>query len=232
MGRARAIAISTLLARSFVGVAPAFTTACSSGSATSPEAGVTLGSVEGNALSGTYAFPVNYAVIDTQLPRDQCGFDTALDGGAYASFALWLSDVDIYNDAGGMLAITPSPSHILSIQVAGPSYTSTSNASDVASPTPIAPGVYAIGFEDADDDELCGLPPGGSATLDRYDFAGDAGAYTQATALSGSVTVTSLGSGRIAGKFNVELGAIVYGAIFIDTQHPIPFSGTFVATGM
>jgi hypothetical protein len=184
----------------------------------------------GNVLSGTYAFPVSYSVIDTSLAKDQCGYQTVLDGGAYAAFALWLSDVDIFNDAGGMLAATPSPSRIVSLQVAGPSYVGSAVPPSGTTPQPIAPGVYPIGFEDADDDELCSLPPGGSATVDVYDFDGDSGAYTQATALSGAVTVTHAGAGRITGKFSVELGAIVYGNVFIDTLHPAAFSGTFDST--
>jgi hypothetical protein len=190
------------------------------------------GAVAGNSLRGSHAFPVNYAVIDTQLAKDQCCFATVLDGGGYASFAIWLSDADLYDDAGGMLAVTPSPSHVIGLQVAGPSYTSAMAPAAGTPPTAITPGVYAIGFEDADDDELCSLPPGGSAVLDRYDFSGDAGMYKQATAVSGTVTLTSLGPGHITGSFDVELASIAYGSAFIDTQHPFPFSGTFDATGM
>jgi hypothetical protein len=205
---------------------------CSGSSSTTGPAMQTALQDAGNALDGSYAFPVGYAVIDTQLAKDQCGYETALAGGAYGAFALWLSDVDIFDDAGGMFAVTPSPSHILSIQVAGPSYQGSNAPPAGTDPLPIKPGIYPIGFEDADDDELCSLPTGGAATVDRYDFAGDADAYTQATALSGTVTVTQAGQGRIAGSFDVQLAPIVYGDIFIDTQHAVPFSGTFDATGM
>jgi hypothetical protein len=186
----------------------------------------------GNTLEGSYAFPVSYSVIDTRLAKDQCGYETVLAGGAYAAFSLWLSDVNIFTDAGGMFAVTPSPSHILSIQVAGPSYVGSAIPPSGTEPQPIEPGAYPIGFEDADDDELCSLPSGGAATLDRYDFAGDAGAYTQATALSGAVTITRASQGRIVGRFDVQLAPIVYGAVFIDTQNAVSFSGTFDATGM
>jgi hypothetical protein len=219
---------STRFARIVWAVAAA-TLGCA-GSSAAPGAGGQAPPDGGSVLSGTYAFPVSYSVLDTSLVKDQCGYQTVLDGGAFAAFALWLSDVDIFNDAGGMLAATPSPSRIVSLQVAGPSYIGSATPPAGTTPQPITPGVYPIGFEDADDDELCSLPPGGAATLDVYDFDGDAGAYTQATALSGTVTVTYAGAGRVAGRFSVELGAIVYGSVFIDTLHPAAFSGTFDST--
>ena len=216
-----------------LGLAVAILGAGCSGGEAGPPAGSIVGAASdaGSSLTGSHAFSVNYAVIDTQLAKDQCCFETALDGGGYASFAIWLSDVDIYDGEGGMLPVTPSPSHVIGIQVAGPSYTGAAAPASGNPPSPITPGVYAIGFEGADDDELCSLPPGGSAVLDRYDFSGDAGMYKQATAFSGTVTLTSLAPGRIEGRFDVELAAINSSA-FIDTQHLIPLSGTFDATGM
>lgn len=229
MGR-KVASSSTKWARIAACVAAAASWGCA-GSSAPPGAGTQAPPADGgNALTGSYAFPVGYSVIDTSLVKDQCSYETVLDGGAYAAFVLWLSDVDIFNDAGGMLAATPSPSRIVSIQVAGPSYVGGAAPPSGTLPQPITPGMFPIGFEDADDDELCSLPPGGAATVDVYDFDGDAGMYTQATALSGSVTVTYAANGRITGNFSVELGAIVYGDIFIDTLHPAAFSGTFDAT--
>jgi hypothetical protein len=218
--------------RLMAGVAGATLAGCSGSSSTTGAEAPTAVPDAGNTLDGSYAFPVRYSVVDTQLAHDQCGYQTVLSGGAYAAFALWLSDVDVFDDAGGMFAVTPSPSHILSIQVAGPSYVGSNTPPSGTDPKPIRPGVFPIGFEDADDDELCSLPSGGAATLDRYDFAGDAGEYTQATAVSGSVTLTQAGQGHVVGRFDVQIAPIVYGDVFIDTQHAVAFSGTFDATGM
>jgi hypothetical protein len=46
------------------------------------------------------------------------------------------------------------------------------------------------------------------------------------------VTITRASQGRIVGRFDVQLAPIVYGAVFIDTQNAVSFSGTFDATGM
>ena len=83
------------------------------------------------------------------------------------------------------------------------------------------------------DDDVCMLDgTGGQALVDVLAFGvNDAGGATpEATALSGTVTVTAIGPGHVAGSFDVQLGAVDETADTIDTQHPAPFSGTFDVT--
>jgi hypothetical protein len=151
-----------------------------------------------------------------------------------------MSNIDLFSDAGVLLQTTPSPSHVLRVEVAGPSYADTGGTvlPDGSAAAPIPPGSYDIGYEAEDDDVLCALPTGTSAILDVFDFTADGGVavegvtYTQATAISGTVNVTSISPGHIVGSFDVQLAAFVYSknGFDIDTQNPTSFSGTFDAT--
>jgi hypothetical protein len=177
----------------------------------------------GNSLAGSYAFPVTYAFIDANTPARQCGDTTTIPGGGYASFVLLLSDVDPYDDAGNPAGYLPPGSHLVRIELAGPGAMTPLDAG----PAPVTPGTYTIGFEGENDDDLCMLPPNTSAILDVFDFTAD-GSYTQATAASGTVTITSVVTGRIQGSFAVQLSH----SPFQVTQPTIPFSGSFDARAM
>jgi hypothetical protein len=158
-------------------IAVGFSVGCSSGPSPSGQSG-DAARRGGNALVGSYAFPVTYSVIDSQLPKSECGDQTLLDaGGGYGSFALWMSTVDLFDDAGALLATTPSPSRILRIEVAGPSYADMGGgaAPDGSTVAPITPGSHVIGYEAEDDDDICSLPAGTSAILDVFDFTADGG---------------------------------------------------------
>jgi hypothetical protein len=191
---------------------------CSTSPASSPAS-----SDGGNGLSGSYAFPVSYALIDSKTPNLQCGDTTALPAGGYASFVLWLSDVDPFDDAGNPLGYLPAGAHLVRIELAGPGATTPLDAGPVA----VMPGTYTVGFEGQNDDDLCMLPAGASAILDVFDFSADS-SYTQATAASGTVTLTSVVTGQIQGSFAVQLSQ----SPFRVTQPTFPFSGSFDARTM
>ena len=92
------------------------------------------------------------------------------------------------------------------------------------------PGVYPIGCEAVTDDDLSMLSDtGGLAILDLYDSVGDGG-ITQATALTGTVTLTTVRLDHIQGTFSVELGTFVGDTL--DRQNPIALSGSFDSTPM
>lgn len=187
----------------------------------------TLESDGGNVLTGTVAFPVNFAFIDTSIPKEDCNDTTSLPGGGYASFALFLSDVDPFGDTGAPLNTLPPGAHLLRIELAGPSYTGAFGSADGGAAAPVTPGTYTVGFDGEDDDDLCMLPPGTSAILDVFDFSGD-GSFTQTTAASGTITLTTVMTGDIQGSFQVALSQ----SPFHVTQPTVPFAGTFNAQGM
>jgi hypothetical protein len=173
------------------------------------------------------AFPVNFSLIDTSIPKEDCGDTTSLPAGGYASFALFLSDLTLIVDGQGDPANLPAGGHMLRIEVAGPSYTIAGAPAEGGTAEPVTPGTYTIGFEGEDDDDLCMLPPGTSAILDVFDFSGD-GSFTQTTAVSGTITLTTVTTGHIQGSFQVELSQSPFRVI----QPTIPFAGTFDVHGM
>src|SRR5579863_3577057 len=76
---------------------------------------------------------------------------------------------------------------------------------------PLTQGTYSIGFENVTDPDLCMLSnTTGSALVDVVDFpdAGGGSVTLVATALSGTVTLRVVGGGRVAGSFQVMMGAV------------------------
>ena len=55
------------------------------------------------------------------------------------------------------------------------------------------------------------------------------GAITVASALTGTVTLTTIVPGHIVGSFDVKMAAYLPSGLF-DTAHPTAFSGTFDST--
>jgi hypothetical protein len=180
----------------------------------------------GNVVSATYGFPVMYSVF--QGGGDPCMGGPPPDGG-YGSLVVLLADFTPPGDAG-LQNGGPVGGHVLRVQITGPSYTGSNEPPDGSAVKPVVPGTYTIGFEGEDDDDLCMLPPGTSAELDVFQYTSDAGAYTQAQAVSGSVKLTAVSLGQVEGTFGVVLDKIVYadGGPF-TFQDPMPFTGQFVA---
>ncbi|HEY2516535.1 MAG TPA: hypothetical protein VGI39_36950, partial [Polyangiaceae bacterium] len=160
----------------------------------------------GNELTGTAAFPVHDAVIDTQTPKAECGYESALAGGGYGSVVLWLSDQPLGATDGGSPGNSPPTSaHLLRIELAGPSYAGGNSPPAGGAVAAMGAGTYAISFEAQNDEDLCMLTPGGAAVLDVFDIGTDAASYTQATAASGTVTLSTVTTGHMVGSFDVQL---------------------------
>jgi hypothetical protein len=200
-------------------------TACGS-STSSPTADV--------ISAGPYAVPSGYAFIDTRTPFEEVGDETLLDGGGYGAVAVVLADFDPRSDAGLLAATPPAGGHVLRIELVGPSYIGGApKLMDGATPVAMSPGRYAVGFEGESDDDLGMLPTGTSALLDLFGF-GDAGSYTQAQAVSGTVTLTTIASGHATGTFNVQIAPYAGSPTpsRIDPTSSVPFSGSFAATNL
>jgi hypothetical protein len=86
----------------------------------------------------------------------------------------------------------------------------------------LAPATYTISNEFEDDEDLCMLQGGGTAILGLGPLGGD----SSSIAISGTVMLTSVGAGSVAGTFDVLMGG-PYGTT--DGSAPLPLSGSFDA---
>jgi hypothetical protein len=186
-----------------------------------------------NSVVGRYGFDVRYAVVDTTQAHDQCGWQEVLPDGSYAAVAVILADQQLVGYCGPVDGGMPSLAghSFVNIQLAGPTYaTQGPGLPDGATPAPLSPGQYAIANEGVDDDQICSVRgTGGSALVDVRDW-GDGGgaAESVATAVSGAVIVTSVGSGYVAGTFAV-VAAPPLASGELDSANSTPLSGTFSA---
>jgi len=183
----------------------------------------------GNSLSGTYAFPVQSAVVGTGGPAGDCGYAGLLPGGGYAAFQVILVDVNVSAlcaDASAEVSVAGKT--FVVIQTKSASYSG--GAHPDAGLAAVAPGTYPIIFEDVTDDDLCGAPSN-SALVDVRNFKTDGeGAIPVASAVTGSVTYTMTASGHVTGNFSVQMAALLPSGQF-DTTHVTPLSGSFDAAG-
>jgi hypothetical protein len=186
-----------------------------------------------NSAVGRYGFDVKYEVVDTTQAHSQCSWEEVLPDGSYAAVAVILADEQLLgycgqeSDGGRSFAGHP----FLNIQVAGPTYaTQGPDLPDGETPAALSPGQYNIANEGVDDDQICNVRgTGGAALVDVGDW-GDGGgpAVSVATAVSGTVTLTSVGFGYVAGTFDVlVVPPLPSGQL--DLTNSTPLSGTFSA---
>jgi hypothetical protein len=93
--------------------------------------------------------------------------------------------------------------------------------SGVTLTTSLSPGTYAVGNEHEDDEDLCMLAAGSSAYLLFAPLHGE----SLSIAVSGTITVDSVGTDAVTGSFNVVMGG-PYGETDAGTS---PLTGTFDA---
>jgi hypothetical protein len=182
-----------------------------------------------NSISGTYAFPVQEALISTE-PQDECDYPAMSPDGTYVDFGILLTDTAFPNVCVDGGPSSDAAGHrFVDIQMKSISYAPGGNLGLDGGETPITPGTYPVSFEGEDDDDLC-MAGAAMPLLDVRDFGSvdGGGAMPVASALSGTVTLTTVGSGHIAGSFDVMMVAYLPSGLF-DTAHPTPFSGTFDA---
>lgn len=223
-----------IIGTSIAAASSALTPACSSSSGpgatpgtSSPQDGGP--SDAGNTLTGSGAFTVSDTIVDTQEAKDECSYETLLPDGSFAAFGIIMAQTNISAYCSADAAFSPPGGQpFVVVQVAGPSYSNPGPA-DGGGLKAITPGTYTVGFENVPDDDLCMLAgTGASALVDIRTWKGGdaAGAVTAAEALSGTVTITSISPGHVAGSFSVMMVSVSSTGQF-DTQHPSALSGTF-----
>jgi hypothetical protein len=201
--------------------------AASDGSLVVPSDGAT-------GLDGPLAFGVHYSVLVPQNLQTACGYAPGPSTG-YGDVVVIMTDVDVSGNCASGFAGPPPAGAVghpfVRIEVASPSYgRGGAGLSPEAGPAAaLAPGSSMIGYENVSDPDSCMLAhTGGTALLDLLDF-GDAGfAQEIATSLSGTVTLTAVETGHVAGDFDVLLARLSSGGLQVDAA--APFTGHFDTT--
>jgi hypothetical protein len=178
-------------------------------------------------LAGPLAFPVQWVLMDPTEPASECGADAVASGG-YAATAIVMfedneSSLACADDAGLNRGAT---GRFILVEVATLQYVQ--ETTDLASPPPptqaLTAGVYTIVNQGENDEALCAEPVSApTAILEVEQFGlNDA----QQIAVSGTVTIESIGPRSIVGTFNVMLGG-PFGQT--DGGQGQPLSGSFNA---
>jgi hypothetical protein len=171
-------------------------------------------------LTGSQAFTVAWALMDPSEPADECMSD-AVPGGGVAATAILLAQEDLSSsvcgDGGNPDA---GVGYIVNIEIATQEYAMGTTQLTQS----LTAGTYVIGNEGEDDEDLCMLPGGSTAILQLFDPTNPGGASS--IAISGTVTIDSVGPGSIAGSFDAVMGG-PYG--YTDASPPPSLSGTFKA---
>jgi hypothetical protein len=180
-----------------------------------------------NMLSGPSAFPVRAAWMDPAEPASQCGADAVTSGGyAATSIVLFENDESSLACADGGLSRGGS-GRFVDIQVGTLQYITlqTSSANPPPATQALTPGVYPILNERENQENLCSVPVTTPiSVLEVQQF----GLYdAQQIAISGTVTIESVGPRSIVGTFSVLLGG-PYGQT--DGGPGQPLSGSFGTT--
>jgi hypothetical protein len=149
--------------------------------------------------TGPQSFPIKWAWMDPSQPADECAAN-AVSGKGFAATAIDLFENDLSSLAcsdGGLG--NGGTGSLINIEIATQQYASQMMPFTQA----LAPGTYVIGNEGEDDPDLCMLPSGSTAILQILTFGQD---DAQWTAISGTVTIDTVGPTSIAGSFAVLLG--------------------------
>jgi hypothetical protein len=187
----------------------------------------------GTSLDGSMAFGVHYSVVYPQNLDVSCGYAPSA-GNGYGDLVVLLANVDLSTMcSSGTFPPSASGHPAVRIEVESPSYAmgGAGLAADGGPVAALGPGSYAIGFDGSSSiANVCELShTTGSALVDVLDV-GDSGCCNTpvGTSVSGTVTLTAVEPGHVAGTFLVSL-APVQGATVV-TQSAAPFSGRFDTT--
>jgi hypothetical protein len=228
------------IAFSFVLVLPALAAVAACGSskpqpgATGPDSGSTASDSAGPMydgpapdagsamLEGPQAFPVGSATLFVGMGSGNTDCEGkpipagVLPAVTIGLFPKSISAVDVCADVDG--GVDAGTGQFLLLQIATPQWAMGTGTLTQS----LTPGAFKISNESEDDEDLCMLQGGGTAILGLGPVGGD----SSSIAVSGTVTLTSVGVGAVAGTFDVLMGG-PYGTT--DGSAPLPLSGSFDA---
>jgi hypothetical protein len=169
-----------------------------------------------------------------ETERVACGYAPGPSTG-YSDLVVLMTDIDLSSACtnGAFTQPDAAAGHpFVRIEVESRSYAADGGgrAADGGPVATLAPGPYAIGFENRTDDDVCMLAhTGGTALADVLRFGADPCCATLlGTSVSGAVTLTTVVPGHVAGSFQVSLAPVADGGI--NTQSAVPFTGQFDTT--
>jgi hypothetical protein len=180
-----------------------------------------------SVISGAYDFPVHYGLLDPALGYTR-------PDGLYSSFAVVLAGNSVPAFYGCVDAGTWDSQTIVNIQMKSQSDPGPTFPMDggVQLPLPLTPRTYDIGFVNVNNNTT---PPSPSDTsslallwVGTIPKAPQLGVTLQAIASTGTVTLTTVEPGHVAGSFHVGVVHWVNGAF--DTTTVYDFAGTFDTT--
>jgi hypothetical protein len=228
------LAIASILAMSGCGTKTA--NGDGPGSGSEQEAGDAALASGGNSLSGSLAFSVQSAQVTMAEAQSACGYQSVLPDGSSATIGVLLSDMNLQvavcEDAAPSelmtlrASLTGHPFIVIQMKTVG--YPPSGNLADAGAVQPIGPGTYPVAFEGLSDDDLC-MAPDEQALIDLRDWADAGGASTVASAYMGTLTLTRVGAGHIAGGFDVKMASLLPSGQF-DTVNTTRLTGMFDAT--
>jgi hypothetical protein len=190
------------------------------------------GDAGAGSLTGPDAFPVQTAWITMVDAQGACGYESILPDGSYATLGVLLTDASLSGVCGdaSAQALQASRGHpLVLIQLKSADYPPSGKLAG-STVHPIGPGVYPVAFENLPDDDLC-MAPNARALIDvrRFSSSG-AGAVTVGSASSGTLTLTRVDPGHIAGSFDVKVATLMSDGQTFDVANPTPLTGTFDAS--
>jgi hypothetical protein len=187
----------------------------------------------GSWLDGSMAFGVHYSVVYPQHLDVSCVYAPGPSAG-YGDLLVLMTDIDLSSTCpSGAFPPSAGGHPFVRIEVESPSYAMDGGglAADGGPVSALGPGSYAIGFLSSQTvADVCELShTSGTALVDVLDF-GDAGCCAQArgTSVSGTVTLTTVVPGHVAGNFRVSLAPVDGGVV--GTGSAAPFRGEFDTT--
>lgn len=186
----------------------------------------------GNGLDGSMAFGVHYSVAYAQNLQVSCNYAPSPPIG-YGDLVVLLTDVDLSSTCSSGTPLSSAGGHpVVRIEVESPSYAmgGAGLAADGGPVAALSPASYAIGFfGNQTVADVCMLShTSGTALVDVLDF-GDTGCCNRpvGTSVSGTVTLTTVVPGHVAGNFQVSLAPVDGG---VNTGAAAPFNGRFDTT--
>jgi hypothetical protein len=171
------------------------------------------------SLTGALAFSIGKVIMSTAITSGTCSGTDVPTPGVIPAVAIFFAETGFaaqnicYPTAGLPTAGTNT---VLDLEVATAQWaTYPGTLTD-----PLVPGTYTISDEQKRNEDLCKLRGGGTAYLQIYPW----GNNSVANAVSGTVTIESIATASVTGRFDVLMSG-PFGQT--DAGVPTPLSGEF-----